>query len=267
MRKNIEEIQGQAANLNALIDTSCTKYADHNAIGMALKPPITYQEFHNRIFVLAAHLRKNGVQFGDRVALLAENSHNWGTVYFAVIRLGAVCVPILPDLPEDDVHHILTEMECDVVFSSKRQIGKLEKLNQKISLLITLDDYQESVEAEQTDLLPFTEFLSKAKAEHAEDLKKGSLRFPEVDSDHPASILYTSGTSGFSKAVILSHGNLCANAAAAGGALALEPGAVFLSVLPLAHTYKFTVGLLMPLLKGGCGQNPDPGGAEKTLSS
>ncbi len=252
MGNNTPQLPEQAANLNALIDSSCASYAEHNALGMALETPISYQELHDRIYVLAAQLDKGGVQFGDRVALLAENSHNWGTVYFAAVRLGAICVPILPDLPEDDVQNILTEMECRVVFTSKRQLGKVVDLDQEIDLLVTLDDYQESSGEVRNKVVPFTDFLSAAKAEFTDALKNGSLQFSEVASDHPASILYTSGTSGFSKAVVLTHANLCSNAAAAAGVVTIESDAVFLSVLPVAHTYKFTVGLLMPLLKGAC---------------
>ncbi len=252
MVKNTAQLPEQAANLNALIDTSCSIYPDNNAVGMALKPPITYRELQDRIYVLAALLQKDGVRFGDRVALLAENSHNWGTVYFAAVRLGAICVPILPDLPEADVQHILTEMECRVIFTSKRQINKVLDLDREINLVVTLDDHLEAAATGRNNVQSFTDFLSKAKAAFTDALNNGSLQFPEVESDHPASILYTSGTSGFSKAVILSHGNLCANAAGTARAITLEPKAVFLSVLPIAHTYKFTVGLLMPLLKGAC---------------
>ncbi|MCI5224758.1 MAG: long-chain fatty acid--CoA ligase, partial [Candidatus Electrothrix sp. AR4] len=252
MEDTTSTIQKQEKNLNALIDTSRARYAGHNALGMALETPISYQELHDRISLLAARLQKDGVRFGDRIALLAENSHNWGTVYFAAVRLGAVCVPILPDLPEADVLNILTEMECTVIFTSKRQISKVIDFDRELNLLVTLDDYQESAGAGRNNVLPFTNFLSEAKAEFTDALKNGSLQFPEVASSHPASILYTSGTSGFSKAVILTHGNLCSNAAAAAGAITLESKSVFLSVLPVAHTYKFTVGLLMPLLKGAC---------------
>ncbi len=259
MEKNtshISHISRQVANLNALIDSSCASYAEHNALGMALETPISYQELHDRIHVLAARLQQEGVRFGDRVALLAENSHNWGTVYFAAVRLGAVCVPILPDLPKDDVQNILTEMECRVIFTSKQQLSKLvdsdQDLDQEIALLVTLDDYQEAGRAGRSKVLPFTDFLSEAKAEFADALQNGSLQFSEVAGDHPASILYTSGTSGFSKAVILTHANLCSNAVAAARVVTIQSEDVFLSVLPVAHTYKFTVGLLMPLLKGAC---------------
>ena len=251
---------GRAANLNELLDTSCRKYADLGALGMALEQPLTYQQLHDRVLVLAAYLRSCGVTFGDRVTILAENSHNWGTVYLAVVRLGAVCVPILPDLPEADVHHILGEMESDFIFLTQRQIEKVYDLEPKIGRVITLDDYRE--ESGIIEVTPFTQFLAEAQDEFAAALQAGILEFPEVDGDHLASILYTSGTSGFSKAVMLSHTNLCANAFSASNVIVLPPGAVFLSVLPMSHTYEFTVGFVMPLIKGCCvlyaGKTPTP---------
>ncbi|MBW1749706.1 MAG: AMP-binding protein [Deltaproteobacteria bacterium] len=257
---NLPVLLGQAANLNELLDISCSKYADLGALGMALEQPLTYQQLHDRVLVLAAYLRSCGVKFGDRVTILAENSHNWGTVYLAVVRLGAVCVPILPDLPEADVHHILGEMECDIIFLTQRQIEKVYDLEPKIGRVVTLDDYSE--ESGIIEVTPFSQFLAESQDEFAVALQAGILEFPEVDGDHLASILYTSGTSGFSKAVMLSHSNLCANAFSASNVIVIPPGAVFLSVLPVSHTYEFTVGLVMPLIKGGCvlyaGKTPTP---------
>jgi long-chain acyl-CoA synthetase len=257
---NLPVLLGQAANLNELLDTSCSKYADLGALGMALEQPLTYQQLHDRVLVLAACLRSCGVTFGDRVTILAENSHNWGTIYLAVVRLGAVCVPILPDLPEADVHHILGEMESNFIFITQRQIEKIYDLKPDIGRVITLDDYSE--ESGIIEVTPFTQFLAEAQDEFAVALQAGILEFSEVDGDHLASILYTSGTSGFSKAVMLSHSNLCANAFSASNVIVLPPGAVFLSVLPMSHTYEFTVGFVMPLIKGGCvlyaGKTPTP---------
>lgn len=257
---NLPAVQDQAVSLNALLDTSCRKYADLPAVGMAFETPLTYQQLHDRVLVLAAYLRSLGVEFGDRVAILAENSHNWCTVYLAIVRLGAVCVPILPDLPEADVHHILGEMECDVLFLTQRQIEKIYDFEQKVQLVVTLDDYED--DSDLVKLTPFTVFLAAAHEAFDAELQAGTLEFPEVDGEHLASILYTSGTSGFSKAVMLSHGNLCANGYSCSSVIILSPGAVFLSVLPISHTYEFTVGFIMPMIKGGCvlyaGKTPTP---------
>ncbi|MHB1348601.1 MAG: AMP-binding protein [Desulfobulbaceae bacterium] len=230
--------------LNELIDDCVLHFSDVPAVGMALEPPLTYQQFHQRIIRLARFLQSEGIEAGERVALLAENSHNWVTSYLAIVRLGAVAVPILPDLPEADVHHILTEMDCRLIFISQRQLEKIYELKQKLSRIVTLDDYFEENGVVQVE--PFSSYLQRAE----EYSSPADVAFPKVEPGDLAAILYTSGTSGFSKAVLLSHANLCANALAASKLLEIRAGSTFLSVLPISHTYEFTVGFLMPLLKG-----------------
>jgi len=258
--EHLPVIQENATTLNDLVDISCRKYRHLPAIGMALEEPLSYKTFHERILALAAHLRSGGVKRGDRVALLGENSHNWGTVYLAIVRLGASAVPIFPDLPEADVHHILGEMRCDVVFLTQRQIEKIYDLKKQLKHVITLDDYLDDTGL--IPLQPFSSYLAKALEQFGEQAREEKLDFPAVDKDDLASILYTSGTSGFSKAVMLSHANLCANAYSASGVMPIAEQWVFLSVLPISHTYEFTVGFLLPLLRGArivyAGKTPTP---------
>ena len=257
---NLPVIQENAATLNDLIDISCRKFRDLPAIGMALEEPLSYTALHERILALAAHLQALGVKPGDRVAILGENSHHWGIAYLATVRLGASTVPIFPELPEADVHHILTEMRCEIIFLTHRQIEKIYDLKHQLKHVVTLDDYRDD-----TGLIPletFTDFLGEALERYGEAARDERLEFPPVKGDDLASILFTSGTSGFSKAVMLTHANLCANAYSGNGVITLEPQWVFLSVLPVAHTYEFTVGFLLPLLGGArvayAGKTPTP---------
>jgi len=248
-------------SLNDIIDASREKFGNLPAVGMALDVPLTYGEFYQRIIALAVRLSREGVKKGDHVAILAENSHNWGTAYFAIVRLGAVAVPILPDLPEADVHHILTEMRVSVLFTTERQIEKIYELKQKgLRRIITLDDSLASFNALTVEA--FSDYLEDAMEMRDEAERKGGLHFDPVAADEPASILYTSGTSGYSKAVMLSHRNLAANAQSASAMIDVEPGAVFLSILPMSHTYEFTLGFILPLLRGGriayAGKTPTP---------
>ncbi len=247
-QSQLPAVQEEAQTLNELLDISCRRFRDIPAIGMALEEPLTYGELYERVLLLAALLAERGVGPGDRVAILAENSHNWGTAYMAAVRLGAVAVPILPDLPEADVHHILTEMECAALFLSQRQAEKIYEYTGAIETMVTLDDYRDD-----SGLLPartFSGFLAEATDRFRADLDRISAVFPPVRPEDTASILYTSGTSGFSKAVVLSHANLCANGYSAAAVITIEPGSVFLSILPIAHTYEFTVGFILPLIKG-----------------
>jgi long-chain acyl-CoA synthetase len=248
--------------LNYILDTSVERYEDLPAIGMAAESFLTYREFYDRIIALATCLAGEGVKKGDHVAILAENSPTWGTAYFAIVRLGATAVPILPDLPEADVHHILNEMEVPILFVSQRQIEKIYELKQKkLRRIITLDDSEATQGV--VDVTPLSSYLEKPLAEKEAAKKTKEIVFPEVSEDDVASILYTSGTSGYSKAVMLTHKNLTANAFSAAAMLPnVEKGNVFLSVLPMSHTYEFTLGFITPLIKGCkiayAGKSPTP---------
>jgi long-chain acyl-CoA synthetase len=248
--------------LNYILDTSVERYADLPAIGMAAEDALTYREFYDRIIALASHLAREGVKKGDRVAILSENSPPWGMAYFAIVRLGAIAVPILPDLPEADVHHILNEMEVPVLFVSHRQIEKIYELNQKkLRRIITLDD--SGATQDVVDVTFFSTYLEEAVAAGVAEKSEEDISFADVVEDDLASILYTSGTSGYSKAVMLSHKNLTANAYSAATMINnVESGSVFLSVLPMSHTYEFTLGFITPLIKGCkiayAGKTPTP---------
>lgn len=245
--------------LNYILDAGKAKYGDAPAIGMALEEALSYNEFHGRVIALAFRLKNEGVEKGDRVAILAENSHNWGAAYLAAVRLGAVVVPILPDLPESDVRHILGEMQVKVLFTTQRQIEKIYELDKELrAAIITLDDCV--TEIGFAPVTTFSEYLAGARALLAELPEKPQL--PDVDQDDLAAILYTSGTSGYSKAVMLSHKNLTSNAYSASALMDIQPGSVFLSILPMSHTYEFTCGFILPLITGSriayAGKSPTP---------
>jgi len=253
--------------LNYVIDSSCSKYKDKHAIGMAMEAPLTYKVFHERIVALALRLQKEGVDKGDRVAILGENSPNWGIAYLAVVRLGAVVVPILPDLPESDVHHILNEMRIKVLFTTQRLIEKVYELSRELKgPVITLDDYE--AVGGVISVSPFSDYVKKAIAT-LKNTPEDPV-FPVVEEEDIASILYTSGTSGYSKAVMLSHKNLTSNAYAASSLMEIKPGATWLSILPMSHTYEFTCGFVLPLLYGCriayAGKTPTPAILQKLCS-
>ncbi len=253
--------------LNYVIDSSCSKFKDSHAIGMAMESPLTYKVFHERIVALASRMQDEGIVKGDHIAVLGENSPNWGIAYLAIVRLGAVAVPILPDLPESDVHHILNEMQVKALFITQRLIEKVNELGSDLKgVVITLDDYE--ADSEVVSVIPFTSYLNEAVATLRSNLAEPV--FPAVKEDDTASILYTSGTSGFSKAVMLSHKNLTSNAYAASNLMEIEPGSTWLSILPMSHTYEFTCGFILPLLYGCriayAGKAPTPAILQKLCS-
>ncbi|MBU0673456.1 MAG: AMP-binding protein [Proteobacteria bacterium] len=251
-----------APSLNALIEASCETFADRPALGFAFQKSLTYKEMQQEILKVAVGLRKAGIGQDARVAILAESSPRWSIAYFGVVWIGAVVIPILPDFTESDVLHILRDAGAEAIFTTGKQLEKLTELTGEIAQrVITLDDADGPDEIIKT--ITFTGFVEG----HGDE----TPLLVEFDSDHPASIIYTSGTSGHSKAVVLSHGNLAANVESARGLVEIKPDWTFLSVLPISHTYEFTVGLLLPLRQGArvvyCDKRPTPLVLEKICAA
>jgi len=246
--------------LSLLLDESARSFGDRPAVGFAFQPPVPYGEFRHKALEVAALLKERGIKKGDRVAILADNSPQWGMAYFGIVRLGAIAVPILPDFPEADVKHILNETGAKIIFTTQRQLEKLYELpGNRLKTVITLDDA-----VDQNNLvitLPFGKFLITAR-----DLpeKKKALATDLAEPDDTASIIYTSGTSGHAKAVMLSHNNFISNVRATLAIFPDEPvqGWTFLSILPMSHAYEFTTGFLVPLATGSrivyAGKTPTP---------
>jgi len=253
--------------INCLLETSVERYGARPALGMALETPLTYSELFRQVMDMAAMLKKQGVRKGDRVAILGENSPNWCIACLAAMRIGAIVVPILPDFPETDIHHILLDCEAKILFTTQKQMEKVLGLrDHKLLTVITLDDFKA-----ETDLFtvePISNFIEKARNFLRQIPDKIGLKSTAVVADDIASIIYTSGTSGHSKAVLLSHGNFIANVLTTSNyLLEVHPGWTFLSILPLSHTYEFTLGFLFPLLNGSriayVGKTPTPSIMEK----
>jgi long-chain acyl-CoA synthetase len=246
--------------LGALLEYIAGKYGDGPAVGKAFETPMSYNEFLNRSIQVTRLLTERGVVKGDRVAILGENSPNWGISFFAIVRLGAIAVPILPDFPDADIRHILTDSEAKVLFTTCKQYDKIADFeNVKLKHIIMLDDFTACTN-------PNVELLTDIFDKAIDLLKKipesMGLLSKKIEENDIASIIYTSGTSGHSKAVMLTHRNLIANVAACTLLADIGSDDVFLSILPMSHCYEFTIGFLLPLLSGSkimyLGKPPTP---------
>jgi len=230
----------QNFTLPALLNRSVDLYADEDAFANAGQEPIKYSEFNKKVQKMVELLRDNGISKGDKVLLLSENMPNWSVAYFAVTYFGAIIVPVLPDFHPSDVHHIIRHSEAKAVFVSDRHLSTIEECeNNEVNFVIKLDDLT------LIDELTNKSYISKL----AEKVSKSS-QITQPKEDDLASLLYTSGTTGHSKGVMLSHKNLVTNAMSAHVQVTITKDDVFLSILPLAHTLECTVGLIIPILHG-----------------
>ena len=199
----------------------------------------TYNEFRNVCNHVSDLLSSYGIGSGDKVALLSGSTPNWSLAFFATVAFGRGSVPILPDFSENEVSNVLSHSESKALFISDRLLGKVsEQCRKQIHLIIDINT-----------LKPI--FVDGQPVEPtAMGSQSAELTTPGPDS--LAALIYTSGTTGKAKGVMLSHRNFTNNIAGAYNFHAITPEDVFLSVLPLAHTYELSIGLIYPFAGGAC---------------
>ncbi len=226
--------------LPALLNRSVELYSENKVLSKVGQEPMTYKDLYENVFAMIKVLKDNGIRKGDKVALLSENMPNWAVAYFSVTYFGAVIVPILPDFHPADVQHIIRHSEAKAVFVSNKHLQTIEDLeDSNMKFVIKLDDLS------MVDELTNHSYMSKLKHKI---FSKDEL--PKPNEDDMAALLYTSGTTGHSKGVMLSHKNLTTNAMSAYKNVTITSEDTFLSILPLAHTLECTVGMIVPILHG-----------------
>jgi long-chain acyl-CoA synthetase len=243
----------QTQTLRAVLENSARDFADRPALSAVDGPLLTYSALNTNVQTLTHMLRDRGVVTGDRVALLSENRPQWGMAFFAITTMGAVAVPILPDFHTSEIHHILAHSECKAIFVSRKLYGKVEGVELRtLSTTILLDDF--TLVPPRTAKERLIDLLEEGGREFAR-LKERALKFvgrihESVEEDDLASIVYTSGTTGHSKGVMLTHKNIVSDALATKQIVSIGPDDRMLSILPLAHMYECTLGLVTPILSG-----------------
>jgi len=241
--------------LKALFDYSVATYAERPVVQFVDDDPITYRQLAQNVEIIQEMLHEYGIKPGDRVALYSENMPNWSAVYFAVTTMGAVIVPILPDFHTSEAMHIAVHAECKAAFISQKLFETMldETQPPAMNLLVILDklhvlDKLSAPTKIDKVIKKGGEQLSKAMEKMGKE-KKGEQEHV-IHEDDLAAIIYTSGTTGSSKGVMLSHKNITFDATASQLVVDIYKEDRFLSILPLAHTYECTVGMVIPVLNG-----------------
>lgn len=230
--------------LPELLSNSCSKFKNNLSLNFVQSENRTYQDFFNEVTSLANYLISKGIKKGDKIAILSANMPNWATTQFAIAQVGAVAVPVLPGFSTIDIRNILEHSESRIIFVSKLLYKlvadiKTDTLEQKI-LMNTFARIPEGYPVEDVENLQ-------------NDIDLHNLeKLPEisVEEEDTASIIYTSGTTGFSKGVELTHRNLVWDAQQCATIQPIGTNDRFLSILPMAHTFENTLGLLLPVMFG-----------------
>lgn len=191
---------------------------------------LTYDDFARRVDALTETFVAAGLGAGDKVALLSNNMPNWGVVYFTAAIHGLVIVPILPDFSGPEIDRIILHSEAKALVASDKLYTKVSK----------------EVIAEQDLLVVRSKNLGVIS--HRKAAARGVVSVPR--SEDLAAIIYTSGTTSEPKGVMLSHGNLCSELAMVSMLQPVYPTDIFLSILPLSHTFECSLGMLLPFMWG-----------------
>ena len=211
-------------NFFRLIDESCQRAPSSTALIIG-DEQISYGELGTRIGCVASSLRELGVQPGDRLALLMPNSVEYLVSYYALLRIGAVAVPLNPLLREPEVHYIMEDCQASGLIFHQEFASIVEALRSKLSSLhhtILVGDKGEAETQTFNDLLQI-----------------GDQKSSTVDRDDRdlATLIYTSGMTGDPKGAMLSHRGLMASAQATIEGFQFRPTDCIIGVLPFAHIF------------------------------
>ncbi|MFH1621678.1 MAG: long-chain fatty acid--CoA ligase [Candidatus Omnitrophota bacterium] len=225
-------------NICEILSLSSVRYPFKTAIIFG-QQKISYSDLDIFTDRLAQGLKELGVSKEDRVALLLSNSPHFVICYFAIIKLGAIVVPINHMFKAEEISYIISDSRASVLITSG-------------AYLDTAIDIRKEIEC-------FKHILSTRKAkeeiisiyEWIYDSQKEFDQRTEVSQDDIAAILYTSGTTGYPKGAMLSHGNLISNVLASKEAIGVTNKDKAICILPLFHSFAASVCMLLPLYAGG----------------
>lgn len=210
----------------------------------------SYNEIAEKILKLHLFFKESGIKEEDKIALVGRNSANWCVIYLATVIYGAVIVPILPDFKPDDLINIVNHSNSRLLFSDDKIYETLDLAKMpEISGVLSLDDFR-LIKALNDDVKKAFDSNENLFSAAYPELKQEHIKFSDISNDHLAVISYTSGTTGFSKGVMLTHNSLACNVRYAQNNMPLKPGDPLVSLLPLAHTYGCAFEFLFPFTFG-----------------
>ena len=207
---------------------------------------ITHKEVRQHVNYLGTALINMGLK-NKRVAVISENRYEWGIAYLAVVTGTGVVVPLDKALPDNEIESLIVRSEVEAIFYSQKYDEVMNKIKEEgktnIKYFISMD-----LEKEENGIYSEKELIENGK----KLVEQGNKEFIEskIDPDAMGIMLFTSGTTAMSKAVMLSHKNICSNLMDIASVIKVYENDRFLSFLPLHHTFECTVGFLLPLSTG-----------------
>lgn len=224
----------------------------------------SYFEMAREIAKLHLLFEECRIKRGDKIALIGRNNPRWCICYIATITYGAVIVPILQDFAANDIHHIINHSESQLLFCGDTFWDAIEESQiENVKAAFSLTDFSCIFERRGVSIGKFQrDILKHYRKRYAHGFGPEDIKYPEVPNDQVVLLNYTSGTTGFSKGVMLTCNNLTGNVMFAIDRNVRRRRSRVLTFLPLAHAYGCTFDLLLPLAIGAhmtlLGKTPSP---------
>ncbi len=239
-------------DLKDMINQSAQEFADKPAFKYKTEIPgqfnvITYKQFLDEINSLGTKLIDMGLM-GKRIAIISENRYEWCLAYMAIACGTGVVVPLDKLLPANELETLIVRSGAEAIFYSSKYDEIMKDIKQRqttdIRYYISMD-----LDKRQDGVYSQKELVEKGK----ELIEKGNRKFldAKIDNETMGFMLFTSGTTAMSKAVMLSHKNIVTNLMDIASVLNLDENDTLLSFLPLHHTFECTVGFLYVIYRGG----------------
>lgn len=223
----------------SVLENSVNLFGDKIAYTYGSTCTITYNLLGERSSKLRFFLAEHGIRQFDKVALIGENMPHWGVSYFGIASMGAVIVPILVDFSPKEVSTVLTHSEAKALIISEKVYNKIGSGLQFEGLIIIMNDFHSPTTGENVEDYCLQHEVA-FKSYIPDRVKENDL----------SCIIYTSGTTGRSKGVMLTNENIVWDAFMCTTLYPVSDDDVYLSVLPLAHTYECTLGLVLGTMQG-----------------
>ena len=249
MRKPIHKFE-KFTDLKDMLQKSGEKFGDRPAYVFKTEEgkfrEITHKEFREEINCLGTALINLGLK-DKRIAVISDNRYEWGVAYLATVTGTGVVVPLDKALPNNEIESLIIRSEVEAIFYSNKYDEVMNKIkaqgNTNVKYFISMD-----LDKKENDVYSQKELTEQGK----KLIEEGNREFldAKINPDIMGIMLFTSGTTAMSKAVMLSHKNICANLMDIASVIKLEADDRMLSFLPLHHTFECTVGFLYPISKG-----------------
>ncbi len=238
-------------DLKDMLNKSAEKFGEKPAYIFKTATPgefttISYNELKEKVDALGSMLIEMGLK-DKKIAVISENRYEWNVAYLAAVCGVGVIVPLDKALPANEIESLIVRSGVEAIFYSNHYDDIMKDIKSRnttdLRYYISMD-----LEEKQDGVLSQKELIEKGK----KLLEDGNRKFldAEIDAEKMGIMLFTSGTTSKSKAVMLSHKNICTNLMDIAAVIKLTEEDTMLSFLPLHHTFECTVGFLYPISKG-----------------